>query len=59
MVISAATWVTIIQFLIAEAFQIYKFAKQNQGEGIPTWEEIIQQNKGLADKIEAELKGGA
>lgn len=58
MVISAATWVTLIQFLIAEAFEIYKFAKQAQGEGIPSWEDILKQNKSLSDKIEAELKGG-
>ena len=44
----------ILQFVIGEAKEIYEWAKQNHGENIPSWDELIAENKVLQDKIEAE-----
>ncbi len=47
-----------INSLIAIAFQLYNTVEQVTGEGkVPTWGEIIDENKLLQDKIDAEKAG--
>lgn len=45
-----------IDALISTAFKIYNMISQIKGTvKIPTWDEIIEKNKKLAEKINAEL----
>jgi len=46
--------VGILKFIISEAKEVYDWAKQNHGENIPSWDELIAENKVLQDKIDAE-----
>jgi len=46
----------VIDGLISAAFRIYNGIAQISGSvKIPTWDEIIEKNKKLQDKIDAEL----
>lgn len=48
----------IINSLLALAFKTYTYLKQVSGDQpIPTWDEILEKNRLLQDKIEAELQG--
>jgi len=49
----------IINSLLALAYKTYTYLKQASGDQpIPTWDEILEKNRLLQDKIEAELQGG-
>jgi hypothetical protein len=48
----------IIEGLIKLGFNFYTMLKQASGdEPIPTWQELLDKNKTLQDKIDAELIG--
>jgi hypothetical protein len=49
--------IAIVNAVLAAAFKLWEMADQIKGnQKIPTWEELIDKNKLLQDKIDAELK---
>lgn len=51
-----ATIIAIINGLVATAFNLYKVLKQVKGEEqIPTWNELLKENKELQEAIDAEM----
>lgn len=52
----AAMIIAIVEGLVAAAMRIWSSARQVLGEEkIPSWESIIEKNKKLQDRIDAEL----
>lgn len=50
-----AMGLAILEGLLKLGFNFYTMLKQSAGEEpIPTWAELLDQNKSLQDKIEAE-----
>ncbi len=52
----AAAIIAIVEGLVGAAMRIWSSARKVLGtEAIPSWEDIIEKNKKLQDKIDAEL----
>lgn len=50
-----AMGIEIVEGLIRLGFNFYQMLKQASGEEpIPTWQELLDRNKSLQDKIDAE-----